>query len=821
MDELTYKRAARRSAPSESPKTAPFCQSIPNSSRLDAARGGEAGPSPDPAARLGDLEARLRARQPVTPRPQAQIAPAESEADRLSAAVTATTPEGVKAELGRKLDADFSGVRLHTGGAAAARAARMGARAFAAGNDVYFGPGGFDPGVAAHELVHTAQQGAVTGAAVAVSAPAGGVQMSRLGEWLKRRRGAAAPATAGAAPAGAAAVPAGAAPAAVPAAPTTAPAAPAAVPAAGVTGAAAAVPAPAAPALSRTDRFKNMMGRAGRAALYGVRKAWDVTGGRVARWSDEAVEEYTGAQDSGDWNALSKTDKAKWMLRNPVAWMRSQNAGQQGQARSRMREYDEDQQAASRMMAGAAPGKKSSLIRDPSPAPTDTGDQGSTLESDLETASGLGGDALSVMGASGKLRDEARGLTSDSAFTTGAGHAGSTLGAVTSAYGLYKSGKDLRESVQQGNRRGARQAFYSGVANVSSLGGNLSGFGSSTAAGVAGGVFGAVTGTVNTVAGVDRALSGAKQKKISKGVQGEMLQGRSREDLADDELFMHDTAAQSAMAGTENIVRGTGQAIGGVLDVASGVANASGAGAAVGAGLTGASLAVKGTTAALGAVQHKRIRAKVSDQTIGLNDDMINRVMQERGLEDTPSNRRRAKRAVLRSQGYGTGFREELLRDQTSKRSKKLAEMASAASGRDEASRTSTDRSALRMMDALGVSRMGPGYNAEAVAKSMGNEDGMEGAQKLRDSNKRISAMARARREAAARAAAVARAAATTPPPAPAGAAPAPAGAAPAPAGATTPAPAGAAAPTGSLAARATLPAGALRRRLIGAHGTP
>ncbi len=81
-------------------------------------------------------------------------------------------------------------------------------------------------------------------------------------------------------------------------------------------------------------------------------------GRQVARWSDEAVEEYTGAQDSGDWNALSKTDKAKWMLRNPVAWMRSQNAGQQGQARSRMREYDEDQQAASRMMAGAAPGKR-------------------------------------------------------------------------------------------------------------------------------------------------------------------------------------------------------------------------------------------------------------------------------------------------------------------------------------------------------------------------------------------------------------------------------------------------------------------------------
>ncbi len=130
MDELTYKRAARRSAPSESPKTAPFCQSIPNSSRLDAARGGEAGPSPDPAARLGDLEARLRARQPVTPRPQAQIAPAESEADRLSAAVTATTPEGVKAELGRSWTPIFPAcacIRAGRGGPAA----RMGARAFA------------------------------------------------------------------------------------------------------------------------------------------------------------------------------------------------------------------------------------------------------------------------------------------------------------------------------------------------------------------------------------------------------------------------------------------------------------------------------------------------------------------------------------------------------------------------------------------------------------------------------------------------------------------------------------------------------------------
>ncbi|MGI6192788.1 MAG: DUF4157 domain-containing protein, partial [Christensenellales bacterium] len=177
MDQHTYKRAIRHSAPSESPKSAPPTRSVPNSSRLDAFNGGEAG---------SDLSERLRARLPVTPRPQAQIASAESEAEKLSSGVSATTPEGVKAELGKKLGADFSGVRLHIGGEAESKAAGMGARAFTAGNDVYFGPGGFDPAVAAHELVHTAQQGAVTGAAVAVSAPMGGTQMMDWQFWKKK-----------------------------------------------------------------------------------------------------------------------------------------------------------------------------------------------------------------------------------------------------------------------------------------------------------------------------------------------------------------------------------------------------------------------------------------------------------------------------------------------------------------------------------------------------------------------------------------------------------------------------------------------------------
>jgi hypothetical protein len=124
---------------------------------------------------------------------QNQIPAAEDEADRLSAGVTAgSTPESVKAAMGERLGADFSGVSFHTDAGAADRADAMGARAYTSGSDVFFGSGGFDPAIAAHELVHTVQQGAVTGGAETVSAPLGGVQMEKkkgidFGKHLFRR----------------------------------------------------------------------------------------------------------------------------------------------------------------------------------------------------------------------------------------------------------------------------------------------------------------------------------------------------------------------------------------------------------------------------------------------------------------------------------------------------------------------------------------------------------------------------------------------------------------------------------------------------------
>lgn len=107
-----------------------------------------------------------------------QIPAAEAEADRIAASVRgARTPEEVKAQLGEKMGADFSDVRFHTDAASAGAADAMGARAYTSGRDVTFGSGGFDAATAAHELVHTVQQGVVSSTMPTLSAPTGGVQM--------------------------------------------------------------------------------------------------------------------------------------------------------------------------------------------------------------------------------------------------------------------------------------------------------------------------------------------------------------------------------------------------------------------------------------------------------------------------------------------------------------------------------------------------------------------------------------------------------------------------------------------------------------------
>lgn len=73
-------------------------------------------------------------------------------------------PEAVKNDMQQQLQADFSAVRIHNSGEAAALAAGINARAFTVGNDIFFATGEYAPDSAegrkllAHELTHVVQQ---------------------------------------------------------------------------------------------------------------------------------------------------------------------------------------------------------------------------------------------------------------------------------------------------------------------------------------------------------------------------------------------------------------------------------------------------------------------------------------------------------------------------------------------------------------------------------------------------------------------------------------------------------------------------------------
>jgi len=104
------------------------------------------------------------------------ISAAEEEADRLSAGISYGSPNSVMREMGSRLGSDFSSVRFHSDPGSIRKNEAMGSRAFTQGNDIYFGKGGFEPRIAAHELVHTVQQGASRGSVSRSVAP-GTVQM--------------------------------------------------------------------------------------------------------------------------------------------------------------------------------------------------------------------------------------------------------------------------------------------------------------------------------------------------------------------------------------------------------------------------------------------------------------------------------------------------------------------------------------------------------------------------------------------------------------------------------------------------------------------
>lgn len=144
-----------------------------------------------PAAPLLQREAVSLARSPRSLQREGGTVPAVSPdtAARLQSGAGRGQPLSppLRRFMEPRFNADFSAVRLHTDGEAAALSRRLNARAFTHGGDVYFGRGEFRPESAegreliAHELAHTVQQGA---------APRSTVQRSEAPALTPQPRGA-------------------------------------------------------------------------------------------------------------------------------------------------------------------------------------------------------------------------------------------------------------------------------------------------------------------------------------------------------------------------------------------------------------------------------------------------------------------------------------------------------------------------------------------------------------------------------------------------------------------------------------------------------
>jgi hypothetical protein len=138
----------------------------------------------DDASRVNDMCAECAKRRGAVQRyatqagGPAQLSPSVTRAIKGSSGER--LPEANRAHMESALGADLTGVRVHKGPDAANAADDINARAFAVGQDIYFGAGQYDPGtkrgshLLAHELTHTLQQAGgdlTTQADTSVSSP--------------------------------------------------------------------------------------------------------------------------------------------------------------------------------------------------------------------------------------------------------------------------------------------------------------------------------------------------------------------------------------------------------------------------------------------------------------------------------------------------------------------------------------------------------------------------------------------------------------------------------------------------------------------------
>jgi len=573
--------------------------------------------SADVAERMSNLRENILSRMFSTPiRPQAQIPRAEAEADRLSANISAASPEGVKRDLGRRMDADFSGVRFHTDAGAVAKADAMGARAFTSGADVYFGEGGFDPAVAAHELVHTAQQGMVAAGVETMATPVGGVQM--LSTSVSRKYHDTINAT--------------------------------------------------YEAMTK-PREEN-----------GGKTDWEMLSeDQKKSWQREHPIAYHKAQKAIEEKAKGKTkaaDKIEKRIQKRQQELDAANAFLAGRAPKKTSMLTKDEGGNWQIGAHHATDKPTETeetsaheILDQASEATDSyvgtpsGVAGSTLGALSENIGGsglnVGNSVLSGFNGGLNMVQGGYGVVNDSMALAQAIREKDTGGIVDSSLSLT----------------GNASSVISGAADVASLAGGVAG----TVGGVISGGAGIVSGGVNIALGAREIHQGRKKTKAMKEIQKDLGDRETLEGndllLRDTAEQARKEGVRQQTEGSGKVVTGALDATAGALQTAGALVPVAAGGTAVaGAVLSGVSTATKVGFAIENHRQENAMEADVIEQTLGITEKDIKDFQKAYNIK----NPHRAKQALMKAMGYTTGQRREAYADQTEKRGEYFAEQAAA-----------------------------------------------------------------------------------------------------------------------------------------------
>lgn len=639
----------------------PASARLPNSSLSTLVGGAGSGYA------IPDLEHRMQARLPgVSARPQQQIPQAEQEADRLSAAIHAGTPESVKAAMGARMGADFSGVRFHTGAAAAAKADAMGARAYTSGADVYFGSGGFDPSVAAHELVHTAQQGMVGSGTPVLSTPVGGIQMvPNPFAWAWRKTG------------------------------------------------------------GRAIRHHHDAMEEYQKAQQS--QQWDqLSTTNKARWiahnpaaylhykhSDSAQQETTARAAKREKEQKAAEDFLKQQPNTPSSMITTDASGamQIGRGKADAVEFQAPTGGTAKKLAKKAVHgiEHLSSFTDNITSPVLDITSGSLEAADKTGAANIVGSVggalgigTGIVGGIEDVKDMVENIQ-DRQYLKLGGTSASLLGNLSNVGG--------------------------GAASIgkAALKGGSNGY---EAAGEAVASFGIISGTADMAkGGITIADSSINRHRLSR-FEGKNFGELSREEIlkqgsnpksglteqqAKQHLLMRDITAQGKMENTRKIVEGIGDVATGAMDVIAGGMELGGVTAGAGAGVTALSAATKSGFAAYDKYQKTRMENKVAEQTTGITDEMIRKFQKDANIGSYS----RAKQALYKSMGYSTGYRAEAYADQTEKRGELLAQMANSGTKDKE---TEMARELSRSLGVKADKKTGA-YDAEKLSDAMGLRD--------------------------------------------------------------------------------------------------